>query len=362
MTALLSGWRFCLCASLMVVPVTSMAAPAEGTPIQAPGMPGLSAQAPVAQQTEAQPSVRPDPSRYLPFQTIMKFGGKVYYMGRRYGLDGWFIVQEGKIQIAYTTADGMGIMFGMLMSSDGANITSQQLAQLSASEEDVRKLMQGNNPQSGSTPPASPAFNPPMATPPSTASSSVQAPASGNWIESASRAPVMPQESLLTPPDNKQLSPGEQLLSEFATKAQGVSIGKPGSPEVVMVMDPQCSHCKQTWRDLYDDVAAGRLRLRLVPTGNDNAEHDKLAAGLLASPKPGEAWNKHTKGDSSGLEGMASPDMIAAIHANHELIVRWGITRTPYLIYRGRDNQVKIVEGKPKSVSTLIADLPPAAP
>jgi hypothetical protein len=41
------------------------------------------------------------------------------------------------------------------------------------------------------------------------------------------------------------------------------------------------------------------------------------------------------------------------------LIDAWHIEQTPYIVYRARDGQVKIVQGEPERPETIINDVAP---
>ena len=139
--------------------------------------------------------------------------------------------------------------------------------------------------------------------------------------------------------------------------AASVIAGKPGSPEILMVMDPRCPHCQATWKALHDSVVSGALHLRMIPIGTQDSDNERAAAMLLLQQDPATAWDKYVGGDKSALAGTPTSAALAAVRANHIVVDSWKIQNTPYMVYRAANGKVKILQGEPEKISTLLTDI-----
>jgi thiol:disulfide interchange protein DsbG len=153
-------------------------------------------------------------------------------------------------------------------------------------------------------------------------------------------------------------SPGERLIQALQGAA-GVNVGAPLAPKLFMVVDPNCPHCQATWRALRNAVFGGKLQIRLVPIGAVSPDSDRAAAQFLHSADPLNAWDKYIAGDQSQLAGTPDAASLDAVHSNHELTDSWHIQMTPYIVYRSKDGQVKIVQGEPDQAAAVIDDVAP---
>jgi len=267
----------------------------------------------------------PDPSSNPVLANIQKIGAKIYFLGNRAGLDGWLIVKNGQMQIAYATPDNRGALIGALFGQDGDNITEAQINNLAVTNKEVADIL-----------------------------------ASAGQEQNAIAAPGGAPSPLPATPIGAlpavALSPGERLFHDLSVTAS-VMIGKPMSPEIIMVMDPRCPHCQATWKALHDSIAKGAVHLRMVPIGNQDSDNERAAAILLSQDDPMTAWDKYINGDKSALAGTPAPAALAAVRANHTVIDAWKIESTPYLVYHAVNGKVKILQGEPEKISTLLTDL-----
>ncbi len=270
----------------------------------------------------------PSPDANPVLGAIQKQGAKLFYLGTRFGMDGWFIVKDGQVQIAYSTPDNKGTIIGAMFGDNGDNVTATQMTALIQNNKEVAALIasaqkeQAAISQVGSPSPAS------VSTPV----------ASSNGLPSVT------------------LSPGEKLIHDLSTSAT-VVMGNPATPEILMIMDPHCPHCQATWKMLKDSIAKGALHLRFVPIGNQDTDNERAAAILLSAPDAMTAWDKYVAGDTTQLAGTPTANALAAVRANHTVIDDWKIDKTPYLVYRGKDGKVKIIQGEPDKASILLSDL-----
>ncbi len=254
---------------------------------------------PTAQGT-AVPSRALDPAANPALGMFLQMGAKLYYMGQRAGMEGWFIVKDGQVQMAYSAPDGHSVIVGALFGESGENITAVQVENLIRSNKEVATLVQ--NAQQAPTAGAgllpgqengqipvqpAPAFN---------------AKGLPTGVPLATGAGVQPTQQTAAAP----LSPGEMLLRDLSGAA-GVIAGNPRSPELLMIMDPRCPHCQATWRALHDSLAQGMLHVRLIPISAQGGDSERAAAMLLSSADPMSAWDKYIGGDKTALDGTPSP-------------------------------------------------------
>jgi hypothetical protein len=250
----------------------------------------------------------PDPTANGALAAIIKEGGKVFYLGNDHALNGWFAVENGVVQILYQTPDNKGVVAGSMFGPNNERVTPVQVAKLIKDNKEVADM-----------------------------------------IEAAKKATDAAAQTSATPL-------GERLMHDLQS-ATTIVIGKASSPEILMVMDTHCLHCQATWKMIRDRVFKGDVHLRLIPIGDANSDSERAAAVFVGIPDPINTWNKYIEGDHAVLDGTPSDSAVQNIRANHVLIDKWNVQMTPYLVYRGKDSKVKILQGEPENVSTLLADM-----
>lgn len=286
------------------------------------------AAAPAAKK--ANPAAAPDPMANTMLAQFSKAGAKIYYMGNHSGLDGWFILKDNQMQIIYTTADAHAALVGALFGANGENLTMQQVRELTLNNAEVAAQL------------------------------GVAAKEQLAIANAGSAAPVAPQAAATPVPDvipSVTLSPGEKLLQDLSA-ARSVMIGSAATaPELFMVMDPNCPHCQATWRALRETVLAGHLRIRMIPIGTQDTDDERAAAVFLHVSDPLQVWDKYVGGDIKQLEGTPDTSLVADVRANHAMVDSWNIHATPYLAYRAKDGKIKVLQGEPEKISSLLNDL-----
>jgi len=262
----------------------------------------------------------PDVSDIPALANLASGGGKLYYLGERSGLNGFLLVRDGRVQMLYLSPDRKTVLIGAMFSAQGDNVTSPQVQALLAREQNVRAMFE----------------KPAAAQPAQQSSTPVSAPA----------------------PTSENLSPGERLLRDMQS-ATSVALGAPARAEIYMLIAPNCPNCKATWTELKGSVTSGKLRVHLIPAYNsEGAQERDFAAMLLSAPNPLAAWNSFVAGDKAALAGAPRPQDIEAVENNLRLMGKWNVQGFPYLVYRGRDGLVKIVQGRPQRISAVLDDLP----
>lgn len=264
----------------------------------------------------------------VPFiQNLRNLGASLYYLGESFGLHGWFVVKDKEVQLFYTTPDQRGLVVGALLAADGTNISQQQMLQLAERNQDIEKIIQA----AGQT-------------------SNVHLPDSSN-----AAAPLDPAAS-----------PAEQFYAALLGGAT-LTFGQANAPQLVMVMDVNCVFCHRTWQKLQPLVEAGALRVTLFPIAALGLESETEAAVLLGKKDPYAAWKSHVAGDTRVLktappnpdlpETAADPARQEAVKSNSLLVYKWHIRTTPTLLYRGKNNKIRLISGEPASAQAIMDDI-----
>ena len=99
----------------------------------------------------------------------------------------------------------------------------------------------------------------------------------------------------------------------------------------------------------------GLIQIRIIPIGL-RSETRAQAAFLLAVPNPQERWYRHLDGEEGALP--ITPGLNeTAVERNFTIMQSWRFDVTPLSVYRARNGEVKIIQGRAKSISKLLNDL-----
>ncbi|NDE89703.1 MAG: hypothetical protein EB059_00970 [Alphaproteobacteria bacterium] len=275
----------------------------------------------------------PDTSNILFLQNMRKIGATIYYLGESLGLHGWFLVKDGQVQILYTTPDQKAIMIGALLSAEGANVSQQQVMVLANNNPEIANILKNSAAVTG---------QPPVKVPEAKAPE-IKAPV----------AQAAPQPS---PQASQQIPPSEKFFDALL-KSASVTFGKDSAPQLLMIMDVNCSHCHKAWKEMQPLVDAGKLRVTMIPIGAIGPQSETEGASWLLHKDPYDAWKKHVAGDASIFKTGATSEKEAAVRANTDLIRKWGVDQTPYILYHGKNGKVRLIVGEPKSVDDIIKDI-----
>lgn len=295
----------------------------------------------------------PDPRSNPVLADIMHYGARIFYMGRLSGADSWFIYKNRQMQFAYTFRDSQNALIGVMFGPNGQGVTSKQLDHLISVNPEVNLLMKSATSNLSSS-------EDKAAISKQVTSAML---AGGDASQQESKIPMASMEGLSSSAAPAALaSPGERLYADLS-KAAGVEVGNDSAPVVMMVMSPNCSHCKASWRSLRDYVHAGKLRIRLIPVAA-TPEEEAFGAQLLHVADPLTVWDKFVGnalgGDKSQLAG--TPDEVSrkAVKDNYVLADSWSIRDTPYFVYRGKNGKIKVLRGEPEKPAEFLGDV--AAP
>jgi thiol:disulfide interchange protein DsbG len=246
----------------------------------------------------------PDPIKELANQ-----GAQVRYLGKDYGLDSWITIKNGQEQYFYVLPDKSAFLMGVLFDAKGKLVTVQQVKRLQSQGDTLLDSLASSDTTAGKDTKASEQFK----------------------------------------------SPAEKLFDDIQN-SNWVPFGELGAPVMYAFIDPQCPHCHDFINDLHKDyLDKGRVQLRMIPIGFKD-ETIAQAAFLLATPNPQERWWKHMGGDATALPAKTEINQ-QGVQRNLAIMHSWKFDVTPLIVYRAKDNSIKIVRGKPKDLPALIGDL-----
>jgi len=257
-----------------------------------------------------------EPTMPPPIQTLLEQGAQVRYLGNHNGLDGWITIKGGQEQYFYATEDGKSLMMGLLFDSDGKLITLRQVKALQEQNGDVLDMFAVETPEDKAIP--------------------------ERYQQSG-----MPQFK----------TPAEQLFDDL-TNSNWLRLGKDSAPVIYSFMDPNCPHCHAFMKDLKSNyIDNGLVQVRMIPVGFMKAESKAQSAFLLAAPDPEQLWYRYMAGDTSALPARRGINE-QGIERNMAIMQSWKLDATPITVYRDKEGQVKIVQGRPQKISELLTDLP----
>lgn len=249
------------------------------------------------------------PELPAPIQNLVDEGAQIRYLGKDHGLDAWLTVKNGVEQYFYVLPNQEAFMMGVLFDNDGKVVTVHQVERLRGKGDAL--------------------------------------------LDDLAEFPTTEEEQV---EDFELKSPAEQMFSDLEN-SNWVALGRPGAPVVYSFIDPQCPHCHQFIEDLRNDdlLAKGQVQVRMIPVGF-REQTQAQAAFLIAAPDPQARWLRHMDGDP---EALPAKDEInrQGVQRNLAIMQAWKFDVTPLIVYRGKDDKVKIVRGKPQDLGGMVRDL-----
>lgn len=264
----------------------------------------LSAPAAFAQE-ELLPTI-PDPLKGL-----VNEGAQIRFLGRDEGVEGWIVIKAGVEQYFYVLPTG-AFVTGILFDKTGKTLTVDQVARLRGQGDTLLDTLAGE-------------------------------------MNAKKPSEAQPGEAKY---DFK--TPSEQFFYDVEN-SNWIPFGKAGTPVFYAFVDPQCPHCHEMMKELRPLLDEGRVQLRLIAVGFA-PETQAQAAFLLAAPDPVALWWRNMDGDTAALPAKQEINT-QGVQRNLSVMQAWKLNGTPTLIYRGKDEKVKVIEGKPKDLQVLIGDL-----
>lgn len=269
----------------------------------------------------------PQPETPAPIQNLVEEGAQLRYLGQEHGLNGWLVLQNGEEQYFYSTPDGQGILMGILFNNKGDTVTLRQINALRKKEGPAIDKLAGyvepiKSIESPKTPSVAPDFKSPEA-----------------LLKVAAK------------PKSEQLYDGVQSANWF-------KLGLDSAPIVYTFIDPECPHCHKLVQKIRKSgyLEEGLIQLRLIPVGVLSENSLIEAAYLLASPNAEKDFYRHLDGEKDVLLSDKSVNT-QSVQRNIKLMQDWKLDMTPFSVYRARDGKVKVLQGVPEDIKTIITEL-----
>lgn len=366
---------------------------------------------PLANRAQVAPVLRFLQAKGVKLTSLGTEGGLQAYLGES---------PNSQMQIFYVAPDGEHVIAGLLFDTEGNNITGVQLGEMQRRFEAAQKQL-GTAPPTAPGAPVKPATTsaepkpaasatetrPPAAAPTAapkeaqkpaaTGSSDLQLPpaatgpapapaaqaeapktladAQGILAAPAASAPAVKSEKQVaavapvqaatsTGSAEKWVSSLDRGAIERALgQAAWFRVGVEEAPVVYMVADPQCPFCHAAWGRMKQLVWDHKLQLRIIMISGIKGSLPK-AISILARPQPGTAWFTG-EGSTDGIEIQPPPAEGSAEYGaaqqalgrNAAFVRQFGLTRTPTLMYIGKDNRLYSSEGLPEDAGAFLAAL-----
>ena len=233
-------------------------------------------------------------------------GTQLQTLAEQHGLPVYFLRNGPKFQVFYATPDHQRLIAGVMWGAHGENLTQTAIAGIP-----------------GTTPTVT----------------------LGNVPEGAAASPVV---------DTVPVNPSVSLLALAEHTSYG-SVGNDKAPQLWMFIDPQCSFSVRAMRDLQPYVAAGRVRLNIIPLSildsEDNGLSTRSARGLISAGRDGmvQAWETDHMPDGEG------PEVSSKLDGNMQAAAAAQVRGTPTFVWRKPDGSEGRVDGTPNNVGAMIA-------
>lgn len=251
-----------------------------------------------------------------PIKNMEQEGAQLRYLGEYNGLDGWIAIKGGQEQYFYVPKDGQSFVMGVLFDRDGKMVTLRQVKNLQEkSNTDTLNLFAEEDALDSAT---------------------------------ANRATVAAESQEFK-------TPAEQLFDDVSD-SNWIPLGHETAPVIYTFVDPQCPHCHAFINDLRANyIENGLIQIRMIPVGF-RADTKAQAAFLLAVPNPQKRWYEHLAGDESALPVTGDINQ-QGVERNLAIMQSWKVNVTPFSVYRAKNGEVKIVQGRAQDIGALISDL-----
>lgn len=247
-------------------------------------------------------------------KSLVKQGAQARYLGRHQNVDGWMMIKDGREQYFYVTRDGQAIISGILYNPSGDVVTKLQLQQLRQKEGGVQP----------------------------------------------------PEEQTALPAQHKTSNKAEVMFSAVES-THWFAMGDKAAPIVYSFIDPQCHHCHDFLNQVRKSklVESGKIQFRLIPVGIVNKDSLAVAAQLLEEKDPVHVLNTILDVPEDKLAEAVQEVLpvkndgdISKIEKNLSVMQAWKMKATPFIVFRDKNNKVKIINGIPNDLKDLTDHLP----
>jgi thiol:disulfide interchange protein DsbG len=261
---------------------------------------------------------------------IASKGAQLYALGVSHGMQGVFARHGQYFQVFYITPDGKAAIAGIMWNAHGRNVTLREVRHIPGLVPTVKI---------GSANPHAVARH-----------VAYRVPAAGNPLPAAT-----------TMAASREAGPGAlpagSLFEALATSNHG-TIGKPGAPRVWMMMDPLCSYSIAAMRQLMPVIAAGQLRVSVVPLAildyEDHGMSTPEAKIMLSQPPKLMAADWIDKGlAGETADATAGPKLAFNMSIARAVYLKG----TPTFFWRTKAGSIGRSNGLPPDVPAWIASI-----
>lgn len=251
------------------------------------------------------------PDLPAPIQGLVNEGAQIRFLGKDYGLEAWIAIKNGQEQYFYVMPSTGAFLTGLLFDEKGNAVTIEQVQRLrQQGDSKFLDVLTADKPAT------------------------------------TSKKEVDERYEFKTP--------SEQLYYDIEN-SNWVPIGQAGTPVFYSFIDPQCPHCHEMMKTMRPYIESGKVQVRMLPVGFKDVTKAQ-AAFLMATPGPEDVWWAHVDGNPNALPAKMEINR-QGVERNLAVMQSWKLNVTPLIIYRGKDQKVKIIRGKPKDIEALISDL-----
>ncbi|MEE3503853.1 hypothetical protein [Acidiphilium acidophilum] len=260
---------------------------------------------------------------------LASHGAELYALGTQHGMRGVFARNGRYFQVFYVTPDGKAAVAGVMWNAAGRNVTLRQVRRVPDLVPQVKIGDVGSRPVTRHV-----AYR-------------VGSASTGKAAPTGQPAPVPLPGGL----------PKGTLFQALAMSDHG-TIGKAGAPRVWMLMDPLCSYSIAAMHRLMPEVAAGKLRVSVVPLSildyEDHGMSTPEAKIMLSQP----ARRMAADWIDRGLAGeRASPGASAKLAYNMSLARAIDLKGTPTLLWHETNGGVGRSNGLPSHLTAFTASI-----
>ncbi len=287
---------------LLLVPAGALAGSNCSTPLSATTSPQPpSATTQPAGTSSADRIADTEIDRLPALKRISSAGAELLDLGMQHGLRTVFARNGSSFQVFYLTPDGQAEIGGVMWDAAGQNITRRQVASID-----------------GTIP------------------------------------TVTIGQDAVKPPEQTLAAAQSSLLEAVRTTNFG-TLGNTSAPELWMFVDPLCSYSVRAMAELDPFVAAGHVKLSIIPLSlldyEDNGASTTKARLMLSRGTTDmvAAWR------DGKLDGEVAPEADARLRANMTVATTIGLQGTPTFIWRNKDGTEGRADGIPDDLGALVA-------
>ena len=142
-------------------------------------------------------------------------------------------------------------------------------------------------------------------------------------------------------------SPSEILWDKLHQGGRILFGAEKGAPVVFAVMDPAQGRSHDLWKQFQPAIKEKKISLYILPLAVTNADGILEIAHILGGKNPQELWTKTMEGHSAVTVETPDSNGVLGMKANVELAQSLNLRNIPFIVYRGKEGKVRIINGVP---------------